>query len=365
MDGFATACRLGELAVGPRPTLVLVSAVAPDLTREALSAAGFAGFLAKPVTPSALYDALLEVLRPDTGVYDRSRVTDDEAALAEYRQAALLLVEDNPVNQEVAKDLLGAAGLSVDTAADGVEALEMAAQRTYQLILMDIQMPRLDGLEATRRIRQLPQYASVPILAMTANAFAADRERYLAAGMNDHIPKPVNPGELYAVLLRWLRLSGVERLPPIAPEARGVAPAVDREGGDSGVGADTVIDWPALEARFADRLDFAAKLLRSALDYYADTPAELERCIAVGDLAGIGRVAHGLKSTGGNLMARRLRDTARQTDLEIRNNNADEVLRLAGELHGLLDALLAESRRWLAARDVNERTTESSEEKQS
>lgn len=82
-------------------------------------------------------------------------------------------------------------------------------------------------------------------------------------------------------------------------------------------------------------------------------------------MAGIGRVAHGLKSTGGNLMARRLRDTARQTDLEIRNNNADEVLRLAGELHGLLDALLAESRRWLAARDVNERTTESSEEKQS
>ena len=365
MDGFATACRLGELAVGPRPALALVSAVAPDLTGEALSAAGFAGFLAKPVTPSALYDALLEVLRPNTGVYDRSRVTDDEAALAEYRQAALLLVEDNPVNQEVAKDLLGAAGLSVDTAADGVEALEMAAQRTYQLILMDIQMPRLDGLEATRRIRQLPQYASVPILAMTANAFAADRERYLAAGMNDHIPKPVNPGELYAVLLRWLRLSGVERLPPIAPEARGVAPAVDREGGDSGVGADTVIDWPALEARFADRLDFAAKLLNSALDYYADTPAELERCIAVGDLAGIGRVAHGLKSTGGNLMARRLRDTARQTDLEIQHHNADEALRLAGELHGLLDALLAESRRWLAARDDNERTTESSEEKQS
>jgi HPt (histidine-containing phosphotransfer) domain-containing protein len=182
--------------------------------------------------------------------------------------------------------------------------------------------------------------------------------------MNDHVPKPVNPEELYAVLLRWLRLSGVERLPPIAPEARGVAPAVDREGGDSGVGADTVIDWPALEARFADRLDFAAKLLNSALDYYADTPAELERCIAVGDLAGIGRVAHGLKSTGGNLMARRLRDTARQTDLEVQHHNADEAVRLAGELHGLLAALLAESRHWLAAWSEGEGTRKRSEEQQ-
>ncbi len=362
MDGFATARHLGEVAAGPRPALVLVSAVAPDLTREALSAAGFSGFLAKPVTPSALYDALLDVLRPDTGGYDRTRVTDEEAALAEYRQAALLLVEDNPVNQEVAKDLLSAAGLSVDTAADGVEALEMAAQRTYQLILMDIQMPRLDGLEATRRIRQLPQYASVPILAMTANAFAADRERYLAAGMNDHIPKPVNPDELYSVLLRWLRLSSVERLAQAAPKARVVAPAVGGENSVGGAGGDTVIDWPALEARFADRLDFAAKLLRSALDYYADTPAELERCIDVGDLTGIGRIAHGLKSTGGNLMARRLRDTARQTDLEIQHNNFDEALRLAGELLGQLGGLLAESRSWLAARSEDERTGISSEE---
>ncbi|UDN22564.1 response regulator [Aeromonas veronii] len=218
LDGIETGRRLIARGLGKRLYRVMVTGYGrEEIFREA-EAAGFDRVLVKPVCASVLFDTIIGLFGQQT----TATALKPTQPTHNYRFEGLriLLAEDNELNQQVAMELLRAAGIDVSIAANGAIALEMAAQQPYDLILMDMQMPVMDGLTATRQLRQQESEGHhTPILAMTANVMAGDRERCLAAGMDDHIAKPIDPDKLYAALQCWAPAFSVETdaIPKSAP----------------------------------------------------------------------------------------------------------------------------------------------------
>ncbi|WP_201220301.1 PAS domain S-box protein [Halochromatium roseum] len=204
MDGLEVGQQLHSLGLARPPVCLLISAASEEVAPQALSQAGYVRLLPKPLTASRLVRALREALTGRTDAAAEPNLGAAERALRQRAPAHLLLVEDNIINQEVARELLETVGIEPDIADDGQVAVDKARTQAYDLILMDVQMPVMDGLEATRAIRQIPAHHDTSIVAMTANAFDEDRDACLQAGMNDHIVKPVDPERLYQTLLKWL-----------------------------------------------------------------------------------------------------------------------------------------------------------------
>ena len=212
LDGIETLKALRQLIGDGTPASILVTAFdEPAMWAQARSVS-YDAVLIKPITASALHDTLVRVVRRQGAAVapDAPALEDVEARLLrEHAGQRVLLAEDNPINQEVALELLRRVGLEVETADDGMRAVDMALSRPYDLVLMDVQMPLQDGYAATRSIRE-KMGRKLPIIAMTANAFVEDRNACLAAGMNDHLAKPVDPGIMYAMLVRWLPLKSAQ-----------------------------------------------------------------------------------------------------------------------------------------------------------
>jgi len=330
LDGFELA-RLVKEDAGIRDLgLVLLSSftqtsLAPDFEKS-----GFSAWLPKPVRKSELYDA---IIRAANGRLSDSpkRPAPSPSPVASLTRAkgsgTILLAEDNDINQEVASEMLAALGYLCVRVRNGREAVASAQNGVGELLLMDCQMPEMDGYEATRQIRQWEQQATpesrrgrhLPIVALTAHAMKGDRSRCLEAGMDDYLTKPLDPGELARMLARWMPQAGPLETPSVAVTAK-TADAGAPEAG---------IDHPSLLRRCMGKQDLAVRLVQKFLVQAGADVHDLEAAIREQDAVRLRMVAHRIKGSAANVSAEAVRDTAGRLEILGRDGNlaaAPEIL---------------------------------------
>jgi len=263
------------------------------------------------------------------------RAVAERTLREKFHHARILLVEDNRTNQEIVLAMLDDVGLSAEVAANGVEAVACVGRRDYDLILMDMQMPEMDGLEATRAIRRLPGRAETPIVAMTANAFAENRVQCLEAGMNDHLGKPVIPELLYATMVEWLSRGAGAR--PVAAAAAAALPrerdgAADVESLRQALGDCAEVDLD-LGLRQVRRPDRYLRILAEYAESHDHSVIALRQQLALGDRAEVRRLAHSLKGASAMLGVVGVQEPAARLETLVREEGpADEIERMTTEV---------------------------------
>ncbi len=312
LDGLDTARRIRALGLEHAPILMMVSAYGREEMMREAAQAGIESVLVKPVQASVLFDATIDVIarhrdrRPPSEPRQGQAQSEAQAhalprALSAVRGARVLLVEDNDINQMVAREILEHAGLVVEIAENGQQAVEQVQRSHYDLVFMDMQMPVMDGVTATREIRRIERLAALPIVAMTANAMEQDRQRCLQAGMNDAVIKPIDPQSLWATLLRWIEPAQAQA--QVAGPGKAAAPdgaALHANGLPRGIqGLDTAA---GLEFAQGNPVLYRSMLIRF-VESQATLPTQVQDALSTGDLASAERLAHTLRCVAASIGA--------------------------------------------------------------
>ncbi len=337
MDGVETTRVLqSDHQLTEIPTVIMVTAYGKEDASRTAEGINISSFLTKPVTPSILLDAIMLAMGHEVASKTRtdSRWNQADAAIAKLGGARILLVEDNEVNQELALELLTSNGMRVEVANNGQEALDLLVDEDFDGVLMDCQMPVMDGYEATARLREQERFENLPILAMTANAMAGDREKVLAAGMNDHIAKPVNVQEMFSIMARWITPSQPlgETFTPVATEAAAEEKLPELPG----------INVTAGLATTQGNHKLYRKLLLKFRDSEGDFVQQFRLAQADGDVEVALRYAHTLKGVAGNIGAEQVQQAAAALESGCKENMAaEEINRLLNNVATALSPMLA------------------------
>ncbi|MDM8537496.1 response regulator [Desulfobacterales bacterium HSG17] len=303
--------------------IILISGFAEEQEISSAIETGINVFLSKPVKPSVLYETIMRIL--DKKPVDlKSRSTGEQFHENGLKGVRILVAEDNEINQEVIEKILNGEGVSTDIANNGREALEAVKSKEFDGVIMDVQMPVMNGYEATKKIRKFDK--DIPIIAMTAYAMQGDREKCLKAGMDDYISKPVDPDLLYGVLMKWIRPMARLTKNPIGKKSYDFDPV------------DGIDVHSALDRLRGDRSLFR-KLLMNFAKKWSDLPQKIYKALDRGNLEQVRILAHSLKGMAGNLSALELEKAAKELEILIRENNTKKLIGIDTKVKNVEKAL--------------------------
>lgn len=343
MDGVETVRRIIDIVSGapghamPKSILLTPFGLPESFEMEARKV-GVDAFLNKPTNCSLLFDTIMDIFGQDvTKVYrPRWENFDLESVIRRIGGARALLVEDNAINQQVAREILEEARISVVVAENGKEAVRLIGESNFDVVLMDLRMPEMDGYEATRQIRSDPRFKELPIIAMTAHAMPGDREKCLAVGMNDHIAKPIDRKKLFHALVHQIRLPIVDRKTPDHKKQ-------DKPREDSDFPLPETVpgfDLTVVSERFNGRYGLFRRLLSEFRRDFPGTSQQIRSTLSKGDKASAADLVHAVRGVAGNLAANGLLEAATTLENALQEEKEEELPGLITLFEGALDQAL-------------------------
>ncbi len=333
MDGEETLSAIKEDPKIRDVVVVILPSVGIRGDAARLEGLGCAGYLMKPVKQSQLFDTIITVLsRRNSDAKDKSGsiVTRHTIEDQKRRSIRILLAEDNPTNQKVAVGLLGRAGYRADVAENGRMAVEAHQRSSYDLILMDVQMPQMNGFEATKAIREREEgIKHTPIIAMTAHAMKSDRERCLQAGMDDYLSKPIEPQELLDVISRWSRLRA---------QKKDGSPSAAQSSSSPG-SKDIPVNVEDALGRLGGDEKFLKEMLVELLHCLPTQLQRVDQAIETGDAKAVEAEAHSIKGGAGNLSANAIAQLALRLEVLGREGDLAGAKEMVGNLKSEFERL--------------------------